>query len=304
MSRAALREHDDTPNGDQIVVFHDVTWEDYERVLEIRGDKSAPRISYLEGELEIRSPSKDHEQLESYIGRLLEVVHRSPHRSHPFGSWTLKGEEKDRAAADECYIFGTAPRERPQLAIEVEWTRGNVDKLRIYEKLGVDEVIGTDVRRNDAGRRLDAVRRQSQWHKPGGFWKTGRLWKTDTISSGGDRRMSVTGDALVGETRHRTRGRRVGQVLREARHGRGGFGWSQSESNRRPPECDLRVGLGTYADISFQEQFTSVRPCPHTFESVRIRHALDVRAADSVPAPLGGGERDDPRILARASFRF
>jgi Uma2 family endonuclease len=143
MSRAlALREHDDTPNADQIIVFHDVTWEDYERLLGIRGDKSAPRINYLEGELEIMSPSKDHEQIKSFIGHLLEVwcIDRDMEVT-PYGSWTLQGEKKDRAAeADECYIFGTAPRDRPQLAIEVEWSRGNIDKLRLYEKLGVDEV--------------------------------------------------------------------------------------------------------------------------------------------------------------------
>ena len=143
MSRAlALREHDDTPNSDQIIVFHDVTWEDYERLLEIRGDKSAPRIHYLEGELEIMSPSKDHEQIKSFIGSLLEVwcIDRGIEVT-PFGSWTLKEQKQDRGAeADECYIFGTAPRERPQLAIEVEWSRGSIDKLRIYEKLGVDEV--------------------------------------------------------------------------------------------------------------------------------------------------------------------
>lgn len=143
MSRAlALREHDDTLTTDQIVVFHDVTWEDYERVLEIRGDKSAPRINYLEGELEIMSPSKDHEQIKSLIGHLLEVwcIDRGIEVT-PFGSWTLKGHDKDRGAeADECYIFGTAKRDRPHLAIEVEWSRGNIDKLRLYEKLGVDEV--------------------------------------------------------------------------------------------------------------------------------------------------------------------
>lgn len=143
MSRAAaLREHDDTPNADHIIVLHDVTWEDYERVLEIRGDKSAPRITYLEGELEIMSPSKDHEQIKSFIGHLLEVwcIERGIEVT-PFGSWTLKGKKKDRAAeADECYIFGTEPRERPHLAIEVEWTRGGVDKLRVYQKLGVEEV--------------------------------------------------------------------------------------------------------------------------------------------------------------------
>jgi Uma2 family endonuclease len=143
MSRAlALREHDDMPNADSIIVLHDVTWEDYERLLEIRGDKSAPRIHYLEGELEIMSPSKDHEQIKSLIGRLLEAwcIDRGIEMT-PFGSWTLKERKQDRGAeADECYIFGTAPRERPQLAIEVEWTRGSIDKLRIYEKLGVDEV--------------------------------------------------------------------------------------------------------------------------------------------------------------------
>lgn len=143
MSRAAaLREHDDTSDADQIVILHDVSWEDYERVLDIRGDKSAPRIAYLEGELEIMSPSKDHEQIKSFIGRLLEAwcMDRGMELT-PFGSWTLKRKAKKRGAeADECYIFGTEPRDRPHLAIEVEWTRGGLDKLQIYEKLGVDEV--------------------------------------------------------------------------------------------------------------------------------------------------------------------
>ena len=37
MSRyAALREHGDTTNADHIIVLHDLTSEDYERLLEIR----------------------------------------------------------------------------------------------------------------------------------------------------------------------------------------------------------------------------------------------------------------------------
>jgi Uma2 family endonuclease len=143
MSRAlALRQHDDTSTADDIVTLHGVSWEDYERILEIRGDKSAPRITYLEGELEIMSPSKDHEQIKSIIGRLLEswCIDRGI-EVMPFGSWTLKGPKKDRGAeADECYVFGTEPRERPHLAIEVEWSRRAINKLRVYEGLGVDEV--------------------------------------------------------------------------------------------------------------------------------------------------------------------
>ncbi len=70
---AALRAHDGTTDADSIVVLHDVSWEDYERLLAMRGDHSAPRISYLEGEVEIISPSKDHEVIKSFIGPLLET---------------------------------------------------------------------------------------------------------------------------------------------------------------------------------------------------------------------------------------
>jgi len=139
---AALRKHDDTTDADSIVVLHDVSWDDYERLLAIRGDHSAPRISYLEGEVEIMSPSRDHEVIKSYIGRLVEMwcIDRGIELT-PVGSWTIKKKAKRRGAEpDECYIFGTDERERPHLAIEVEWTHGGIDKLAIYEELGVDEV--------------------------------------------------------------------------------------------------------------------------------------------------------------------
>ena len=143
MSRAAaLREHEETSSDDSIVVLREASWKDYERLLEMRGDHSAPRISYLEGEVEIMSPSKDHEVIKSYIGHLLEAwcVDRDIH-FRPAGSWTLKREENQSGAEpDECYLFGPEPRETPQLAIEVEWTRGGIDKLEIYRRLGVEEV--------------------------------------------------------------------------------------------------------------------------------------------------------------------
>ena len=139
---AALRKHDDTTDADSIVVLHDVSWDDYERLLAMRGDHSAPRISYLEGEVEIMSPSRDHEVIKSRIGRLLEAW--CTDRGIEFeavGSWTIKTKAKRRGAEpDECYIFGTEKRDRPHLAIEVEWTHGGIDKLAIYEKLGVEEV--------------------------------------------------------------------------------------------------------------------------------------------------------------------
>lgn len=143
MARAAtLRKYDDAIDSDHIVVFHNVAWDDYERILEIRGEHSAPRISYLEGELEIMSPGQDHEIIKSRIGRLIEAWCMD--RGIDFeavGGWTLKNKRKRGGAeADESYIFGTGKPSRPHLAIEVEWTHGGIDKLAIYEKLGVEEV--------------------------------------------------------------------------------------------------------------------------------------------------------------------
>ena len=141
-TQAQLRERDDSPTEDHIVNLHDVDWDGYLRLLDMRGDHSAPRINYLEGEVEILSPSRTHESIKSLIGCLVEVY--CLERQIPFrtlGSWTLKDKPSQRGAeADECYILGEADAERPHLAIEVVWTSGRIDKLEIYRKLGVAEV--------------------------------------------------------------------------------------------------------------------------------------------------------------------
>jgi len=56
-------------------------------------------------------------------------------------SSTLKSRDRTRAAEpDECWVFGTAPADHPQLAVEVVWTSGRIHRLDIYRKLGVAEV--------------------------------------------------------------------------------------------------------------------------------------------------------------------
>ena len=138
-----LRNHDDTPVEDKIVVLRGLSWSDYQRQLELRGDRSLPRFAYLEGDLEIMTPSQPHESLTSRIGRLVEVwcLEKGIEFS-PYGSWTLQDKEAERGVeADECYVFGVEPEaDRPHLAIEVFWTSGGLRKLDIYVKLGVREV--------------------------------------------------------------------------------------------------------------------------------------------------------------------
>ena len=135
--------HDDDGDSDDLVLLPNATWADYQRVLSMRGDRSSPRIAYLEGVLEIMSPSGPHEILKSKIRQLVEVwcLEHGVEFS-AYGSWTLKRKKEERGVEpDECYMFGgvRAPK-WPDLAIEVVWRSGGLDKLDIYRKLGVREV--------------------------------------------------------------------------------------------------------------------------------------------------------------------
>jgi Uma2 family endonuclease len=139
----ALTERDDRLTVDDIVLLRDATWADYQRLLELRGERSVPRLAYLEGVLEIMTPSRSHEALKSLIGQLVEVwcLERGI-EFNAYGSWTLEKKEASRGVEpDECYVFGEVPEpQRPDLAIEVVWRREGLRKLDIYARLGVREV--------------------------------------------------------------------------------------------------------------------------------------------------------------------
>ena len=126
---------------DQRVVLRGVDWSQYEAVLAMRGESAAVRIAYLEGVLELMSPSQDHERLKTTLARLVEAyAEELGLELEGIGSWTLKRQEHERGVEpDECYSLGPV-REVPDLAIEVIWTSGGLDKLEIYRRLGVREI--------------------------------------------------------------------------------------------------------------------------------------------------------------------
>lgn len=129
--------------ADHIIVLTDVTWADYQRLLEIRGDRPVPRLTYLEGALELMTPSRSHEYIKSMIGCLVEAwCLENGIAITPYGSWTLESKEAERGVEpDECYVLGDVEDPaRCDLAIEVVWTHGGLDKLEVYRKLGVREV--------------------------------------------------------------------------------------------------------------------------------------------------------------------
>jgi Uma2 family endonuclease len=126
-------------------VYLRVDWQGYQQLLALRGESSVPRITYLEGLAELMSPSRYHEIDKKRFARLLETW--SDMAGVPlegYGSWTLEDEEADRGAEpDECYTVRRVVKsdeERPDIAIEVVWTSGGINKLEVYRKLGVREV--------------------------------------------------------------------------------------------------------------------------------------------------------------------
>jgi Uma2 family endonuclease len=55
------------------VILHNTSWGTYERLIEERGESRVPRFTYDRGELEIMSPSTEHESIAYYIGLLVAV---------------------------------------------------------------------------------------------------------------------------------------------------------------------------------------------------------------------------------------
>ncbi|KAB2933699.1 MAG: Uma2 family endonuclease [Candidatus Contendobacter sp.] len=129
---------------DQRVRLHGIDWEGYESFLALRGEQSGTRVTYLDGELELMSPSINHEIFKKTLARLLEAyAEEKGIELNGYGSWTVKSaKDKLGVEADECYVVGLRDAEPtiPDIAIEVVWTSGGIDKLEVYRGLGVPEV--------------------------------------------------------------------------------------------------------------------------------------------------------------------
>jgi Uma2 family endonuclease len=145
MSAARLLPEPVDPRTMDHFVYLRVDWRGYQQLLAMRGERSVPRITYLEGLAELMSPSRYHELDKKRFARLLEAW--SEIASVPlegYGSWTLEDEEAERGAeADECYTvrrIAKSDEDRPDIAIEVVWTSGGINKLDVYRRLGVREV--------------------------------------------------------------------------------------------------------------------------------------------------------------------
>ena len=128
-------------NREERYIISSITWQAYESLLSALGNSSGYRVAYLLETLEIMSPSRSHELDKKAIARLLEAyLEEKRIRFWGLGSTTLKNKDKQAGKEpDECYCIST-DKEIPDLAIEVVYTSGGVDTLKIYQRLGIREV--------------------------------------------------------------------------------------------------------------------------------------------------------------------
>ena len=142
-----------TRQAENRVLLSNVAWSTFESLL-AENESRGTRFTYDRGYLEIMSPSREHELVKTLLGRMVELM--AVELNIPIssgGSTTLKEEFKQRGLEpDECYYVANEPAMRgrdeydaavdppPDLVIEVDISRGSLDKLPIYADFGVPEV--------------------------------------------------------------------------------------------------------------------------------------------------------------------
>jgi len=140
------------------VVLRHVSWETYERLLEDHLDRSSPRFTYNEGELEIMSPSAEHEWYKDLIPDLVKMLTRELRIDIlSLGSTTFRRKDRKRGfEPDSCFYVTHARKMRgkeridlaidppPDIVVEVVVTHSLLDKFAIYSALGIPEVWSYD----------------------------------------------------------------------------------------------------------------------------------------------------------------
>lgn len=151
------------PGVAERVVLRGVSWELYERILSEIGDQHL-FLTYDEGDLEIMSPYRPHEQGKKLIGRMIELLTLEREVAvESLGSTTFKRADLAKGLEpDECYYiqhqaaiqgYDDIDLQRdppPDLVIEVDISQRAVGRDRIYAALGVPEMWKFD------GQRLEA----------------------------------------------------------------------------------------------------------------------------------------------------
>jgi Uma2 family endonuclease len=136
----------------QRVLLSDVSWQEFEAILEDLGEHRASRVAYDNGILEIMTPLPEHEIGKVLIGDLVKILlEELDIEFWSLGSTTFKNEEMLKGIEpDDCFYIQNEAAVRgknrldltvdppPDLALEIDVTSRTHPS--IYEALGVPEL--------------------------------------------------------------------------------------------------------------------------------------------------------------------
>jgi Uma2 family endonuclease len=143
--------------GDQCVEFPDIGWKGYLTLLRLRGERSTPRMVYLDATVWLMSLSFPHERLkERFAWLLLVLIEEFDIPCIPAGSTTFRRKaKKGGVEGDQTYYLANEARIRgkghednvdlstdppPDLAIEVVHSHGAAAAIEVYRRFRVPEV--------------------------------------------------------------------------------------------------------------------------------------------------------------------
>jgi Uma2 family endonuclease len=141
-------------DGDQCVAIRDVGWKGYATLLRLRGERSTPRMVYLDGTVLLMSPSFPHERLKTRLGQFVTEVAvglRIPFV--PAGSTTLRRRaRKGGVEGDQTFYLANEARIRgkdkidlrtdppPDLAMEAVYSHDAEAAVEVYRRFRVPEL--------------------------------------------------------------------------------------------------------------------------------------------------------------------
>jgi Uma2 family endonuclease len=128
-----------TPD-EQRMLIRGVAWKEYVILRELM-DRPGLRMTFLEGALELMSPSPEHELWKKNIARFIELyAFLEGIDLHGYGSTTFKKEAKERGAEpDECYLVGKKLDTFPEIVVEVIHSAPLLNKLQVYAGMEIAE---------------------------------------------------------------------------------------------------------------------------------------------------------------------
>jgi len=133
-----------------VVTIPNITWLEFESILQELGEKRRTRIAYSNSTLEIMVPLPEHERPKDLISDIIKILLKSAGRRYePFGSTTFKREGAAGVEPDACFYILNYQRminrrrllpddPPPDLAIETDVT--SKTKIDAYKIIGVPEV--------------------------------------------------------------------------------------------------------------------------------------------------------------------